>query len=179
MKHVVLTGFMAVGKTAVGRRLAKRLGYEFVDTDRLIEQDAGTSVAEIFEKVGEAEFRRRERALVAGLAPATPTVVATGGGTFVDEENQRALKALGVVVCLVTSLETVLQRVGRNDSRPLARGDARERLVELYEKRKPSYGRADVLVETDGLSVEQAVSRVLTMITPYIKDNVPGAATSS
>jgi shikimate kinase len=179
VKHVVLTGFMAVGKTAVGRRLAKRLGYEFVDTDRLIEQEAGSSVAEIFEKLGETEFRRLERALVGGLVLKTPTVVATGGGTFVDEENQRALKALGVVVCLVTSLETVLQRVGRNDSRPLARGDARPRLVELYEKRKPAYGRADVLVETDGLSVEQAVSRVLTMIAPYIKDNVPGAATPS
>ncbi len=179
MKHVVLTGFMAVGKTAVGRRLAKRLGYEFVDTDRLIEQETGSTVAEIFEKVGEVEFRRRERELVTGLKPAAATVIATGGGTFVDEENQRALKALGVVVCLVTSLETVLQRVGRNDSRPLARGDSRERLVELYEKRRPAYGRADVLVETDGLSVEQAVSRVLTMIAPYIKANLPGATSAS
>ena len=179
MKHVVLTGFMAVGKTAVGRRLAKRLGYDFIDTDRLIEQEAGMTVADIFEKLGEAEFRKRERAVVAGLSPASPSVVATGGGTFVDEENQRALKAVGVVVCLVTSVETVLERVGRNDARPLARGDARARLVELYEKRKPAYGRADVLVETDGLSVEQAVSRVLTMIAPYLKDNVPGAETSS
>jgi len=179
VKHVVLTGFMAVGKTAVGRRLAKRLGYDFVDTDRLIEQEARMVVSEMFEQLGEVEFRRREHALVAGLAPDLPTVIATGGGTFVDEENQKALKAIGVVVCLVTSLETILQRVARNDSRPLAKGDARERLTELYEKRKPAYGRADVLVETDGLSVEQAASRVLTMIAPYLKDNVPGAVTPS
>jgi len=179
VKHVVLTGFMAVGKTAVGRRLAKRLGYEFVDTDRLIEQHSAMSVAEIFEKLGEEEFRRRERELVAGLAPTAPTVFATGGGTFIDEENQRRLKAVGVVVCLVTSLETILQRVGRNEARPLAAGDARQRLTALYEKRKPAYGRADVLVETDGLSVDQAVSRVLTMIGPYLKDNVPGAVTPS
>jgi len=179
VKHVVLTGFMAVGKTAVGRRLAKRLGYEFVDTDRLIEQQSAMTVAEIFAKHGESEFRRRERETVAGLAPGVPTVFATGGGTFVDEENQRRLKRLGVVVCLVTSLETVLQRVQRNESRPLAAGDARQHLTELYEKRRPAYGRADVLVETDGLSVDQAVSRVLTMIGPYLKDNVPGAVTSS
>jgi len=179
VKHVVLTGFMAVGKTAVGRRLAKRLGYDFVDTDRLIEQNASMSVAEIFDKLGEGEFRRRERELVASLSPTAPTVFATGGGTFVDEENQPRLKAIGVVVCLVTSLETVLHRVGRNESRPLASGDARARLAELYERRKPAYGRADVLVETDGLSVEQAVSRVLAMIAPYIKDKVPGAVTPS
>jgi shikimate kinase len=179
VKHVVLTGFMAVGKSAVGRRLAKRLGYEFVDTDKLIEQNSAMSIAEIFEKLGEAEFRRRERELVAGFSPSTRTVFATGGGTFVDEENQRRLKALGVVVCLVTSLETVLQRVGRNESRPLAAGDARARLTELYEKRRPAYGRADVLVETDGLSVDQAVSRVLTMIAPYLKENVPGGVTPS
>lgn len=179
MKHVVLTGFMAVGKTAVGRRIAKRLGYEFVDTDKLIEQRGAMSIAEIFEKLGETEFRRRERELVASLAPSVPTVFATGGGTFVDEENQRCLKALGVVVCLVTSLETILQRVARNESRPLASGDARARLTELYEKRRPAYGRADVLVETDGLSVDQAVTRVLTMISPYLKENVPGGVASS
>jgi shikimate kinase len=172
VKHIVLTGFMAVGKTAVGRRLAKRLGYEFIDTDQLIEQQAGMSIAQMFERLGEAEFRERERRTIADLAPAKPTVIATGGGTFVDEENRRRLKHLGVVVCLVTSLETVLERVGRNDARPLAHGgDARRRLTELYEARKPSYGKADVLVETDGLTVDQAASRVYAMIAPHLKSN--------
>ena len=127
----------------------------------------------------ELRHGHRERELVASLSPSVATVFATGGGTFVDEENQRRLKALGVVVCLVTSLETILQRVARNGSRPLASGDARARLTELYEKRRPAYGRADVLVETDGLSVDQAVTRVLAMISPYLKDNVPRGLTSS
>jgi len=172
VKHVVLTGFMAVGKTAVGRRLAKRLGYDFVDTDQLIEQQAGMTIAEILEKLGEAGFRARERQVISELSLSKPTVIATGGGTFVDEENRRRLKHLGVVVCLVSSLETILDRVGRNDARPLAQGDARRRLSELYELRKPAYGKADVLVETEGLTVDQAVSRVSTMIAPYLKGSV-------
>lgn len=178
MKHVVLTGFMAVGKTAVGRRLAKRLGYEFIDTDQLIEQQAGMSIAQMFERLGEAGFRESERRVIADLAPAKPTVIATGGGTFVDEENRRRLKQLGVVVCLVTSLETILDRVGRNDTRPLAHGDARRRLTELYELRKPAYGKADVLVETEGLTVDQAVSRVSAMVAPHLKGNAAEATDS-
>jgi len=171
VKHVVLTGFMAVGKTAIGRRLAKRLGYEFVDTDQLIEQQAGMTISEMFESLGEPGFRERERRVIAALAPEKATVIATGGGTFVDEENRRRLKHLGVVVCLVTSIETILDRVGRNDARPLAQGDARRHLTELYELRKPAYGKADVLVETDGLTVDQAVSRVSAMIAPHLKGN--------
>jgi len=172
VKHVVLTGFMAVGKTAVGRRLAKRLGYDFIDTDQLIEQRAGMTIAEMFEKLGEAGFRARERQVISELTLSKPTVIATGGGTFVDEQNRRRLKHLGVVVCLITSLETILDRVGRNDARPLAQGDARRRLSELYEVRKPAYGKADVLVETEGLTVDQAVSRVSTMIAPHLKGHV-------
>jgi shikimate kinase len=175
VKHVVLTGFMAVGKTAVGRRLARRLGYEFIDTDQLIEQQSGMTIASIFERLGEAEFRARERQAIAELAPAKPSVIATGGGTFVEEANRLKLKQLGVVVCLVTSLETILDRAGRNDARPLAQGDARRRLTELYESRKPAYGKADVLVETDGLTVDQAVSRVFAMIAPYLKGDGPEA----
>jgi shikimate kinase len=178
VKHVVLTGFMAVGKTAVGRRLARRLGYDFLDTDQLIEQHAGMTIAQVFERLGEAEFRERERRTIAELALAKPTVIATGGGTFVDEENRRRLKQLGVVVCLVTSLETILERVGRNDARPLAQGDARRRLTELYEVRKPAYGKADVLVETDGLTVDQAASRVYAMIAPHLKSNAAEASGS-
>jgi shikimate kinase len=175
VKHVVLTGFMAVGKTALGRRLAKRLGYAFIDTDQLIEQQSGMTIADMFERLGEAEFRARERKTIAGLSPAKPSVISTGGGTFVDEENRIKLKSLGVVVCLVTSLETILERVGRNNARPLAQGDARRQLVELYETRKSAYGKADVLVETEGLSVDQAVSRVSTMIAPYLKSGAAEA----
>lgn len=174
MTHVVLIGFMGCGKSVVGRRLARRLGFGFVDLDHHIESSAGRSVADIFADDGEAAFRRLERDAVAALdgelSASGPTVVATGGGTFVDADNRRALHALGVVVCLVISLETVLDRVSGSPHRPLASGPgARERLERLYDERMPIYREADVLVETDHLTIDQAVSRVAAMIQPRLK----------
>lgn len=161
---------MASGKTAVGRRLARRLGYDFLDTDHLIEERAGRPISEIFAQGGEAEFRRLERETIAGLHPERPTVLATGGGTFMDKDSRVALHRLGPVVCLVTSLETTLERVGRNDKRPLASGtDAAERLTALYESRLPYYRMADVMVETDGLTVDQAAARVAGAIAPRLR----------
>lgn len=170
MPHVVLIGFMASGKTAVGRRLARRLGYDFVDTDEVIEKRAGRSIPAIFAADGEAAFRALEKSTVASLDLARPTVVATGGGTFLDADNRAALHRLGPVVCLVTSPEVILERVSRSDKRPLASGpDAAERLAKLYEARLPSYRLADVMVETDGLTVEQAAARVAAAIAPRLK----------
>jgi len=172
MSHVVLIGFMGSGKTAVGRRLARRLGYDFIDTDHLIEQRIGMPISEFFSRHGEAEFRRIEHEMVESLAPVRPSVIATGGGTFIQLNNRDALRRLGPVVCLVTSLETALERVGRNDSRPLASGkDAVTRLGKLLEERLPHYRTADVMVETDGLSVEQAVARVATALAPRLRDH--------
>lgn len=168
--HIVLTGFMAAGKTAVGRKLARRLGREFVDTDRLIEREAGCTIPEIFERCGEKEFRRLERDIVARLAPAAPAVIATGGGTFVDERNRERLRALGVVVCLVTSMDIAVERVKRSRKRPLAAG-GRAQMEKLFRKRMPAYRQADVLVETDGLSIEQSVARVLGMIAPRLNES--------
>jgi shikimate kinase len=161
---------MGVGKTAIGKRLAKRLGRPFVDTDHMIEGNEGADVAEIFEREGEAGFRAIERAVVAGLATAAPSVIATGGGTFIDDDNRNRLLEMGVVVCLVTKFETIMERVSRNARRPLAQGDARGRLAALYEERKSAYGKADVLVETDGLSVDQSAVRILNMIQPHLKE---------
>ena len=170
MLHVVLTGFMASGKTAVGRRLARRLGYDFVDTDQVIEEAANASVSEIFAREGEPAFRRLERETIERLSLARPTVIATGGGTFVDAENRATLHRLGPVVCLVTSPEVILERVSRSDKRPLAAGpDAAERLSKLYETRLPFYRMADVMVETDGLTVDQAATRVAAAIAPRLR----------
>lgn len=175
LSHVVLTGFMASGKTAVGRTVARRLGWEFLDLDHWIETQEGRSVAEIFAQDGESAFREIESRAVETLDLPSPTVIATGGGTFTFERNQIALRRLGVVVCLVTSLETVLERVGRNSKRPLAQGpDASERLTKLYEERLPAYRKADVLVETDGLTLAGAAGRVISMLGPRLKGQANG-----
>jgi shikimate kinase len=159
---------MAAGKSAVGRRLARRLGRDFIDTDALIEERAGRAITEIFEQDGEKEFRRLERETVAELEPQRPAVIATGGGTFIDERNRDRLRTLGVVVCLVTSIDTVVERSKKNMKRPLAAG-GRVQLEKLFRKRMPAYRQADVLVETDGLTIDQSVSRVLGMIEPRLK----------
>jgi len=170
MPHVVLTGFMATGKSAIGRRLARRLGYDFLDTDQVIEEKAGCPIHEIFKREGETAFRQLERETLRALDLPHSTVLATGGGTFVDADNREVLHRLGTVVCLVTSLEIILERVGRSDKRPLAKGpDAAERLTKLYESRLPFYRMADVMVETEGLTVEQAASRVAAAIAPRLR----------
>ena len=174
MKHLILTGFMAVGKTAVGKRIARRLGRDFIDTDSVIEERESMSIQQIFETRGEPEFRRIEREVVAGLAPDAPAVISTGGGTFVDPRNREALGRLGVVVCLVSSIDTILERVQRGGKRPLADGDARERLARLYQERMEAYRQADVLIETDGLTLEQSISRVLKMIEPRLRADSTG-----
>ncbi len=171
LTHVVLTGFMASGKTAIGRSLARRLGWDFLDLDGLIETTQGRSVAEIFAAEGESEFRRIEHEAVERLAPEVPTVISTGGGTYAFEENRNALRRLGVVVCLVTNMDTILERVRRNTNRPLAQGeDLEERLTALYASRLPSYRKADILIETDGLTVAGATARVLAMLAPRLRE---------
>ncbi|MFT4570218.1 MAG: shikimate kinase [Hyphomicrobiaceae bacterium] len=171
LTHIVLTGFMASGKTAVGRTVARRLGWDFIDLDHFIEAKEGRSVAEIFSTDGEAAFRDIENRAVVELALERSTVLATGGGTFTFERNRKALRELGVVVCLVTKLETILERAGRNSKRPLAQGPgADERLASLYEERLPSYRKADVLVETEGLTVHGAAARVIAMLAPRLRD---------
>ncbi len=161
---------MASGKTAVGRRLARRLGWDFIDTDELIESRKGCSISEIFARDGEDGFRRVESETVCALRPERPTVISTGGGTYMDEESRKALHRLGIVVHLVVSMPTVMKRVCRGKRRPLATGpDAERRLSGLLESRTPTYRLADVLVETDGLTIDQAVSRVMGMIEPRLR----------
>ena len=146
------------------------LGRPFIDTDQLIEERAGMSIAKIFDKHGEKWFRSLESEVIADLNPKEPAIIATGGGTFVSDTNREKLRQLGVTVCLVTSVETILERVGRNSKRPLAQGpEGRERLESLLQERMSSYRKADVLVETDALSIEQSTQRVLNMIEPRLK----------
>src|ERR1700752_1096640 len=119
MGLIVLTGFMGSGKSEVGRRLARRLGRAFIDTDELIEAHAGKSVASIFADDGEAAFRRLERDAVADAARRGEAVVALGGGAVLDPANVTVLRAAGVVICLTARPDAILARVGRGADRPL------------------------------------------------------------
>jgi shikimate kinase len=142
MANVVLTGFMGTGKTTVGRLLADRLGYEFVDTDAMIEEHHG-SIPQIFAAHGEPRFRRYEREVAAELAERDGLVISTGGRLMLDPVNAKVLGARAHVFCLTASLDTILARVtaaGVADERPLLAGrDVEERIALLLEARAEAY----------------------------------------
>ena len=169
MPQVILTGFMATGKTEVGRRLARRLGRPFVDIDGLVEAASGKKVADIFAGEGEARFRQLERAAVAEACLVPEAVIATGGGTLLDPENRRRLAASGPIVCLAASPEEILRRVGDPGNRPLladgsAGGDRLTRIRELLAERAPAYALATHAIDTSGLGVDEVVERVRALV---------------
>ncbi len=161
MRAVVLTGFMGTGKSEVGRRLAKRLGRAFVDTDELVETRAGKPVAAIFRDDGEPRFRALERAAVVDATARAGAVVALGGGAVLDPENLACVRANGVLVCLTARPETILARIGDVRRRPLlASGDPREIIERLLAERQEAYAAADLTVDTSERSAEEVVEEI-------------------
>jgi len=159
-----LVGMMGAGKSAVGPRLARRLGRSFLDTDREIERAAGRSVATIFADEGEAGFRARERAAVRA-AERGRAVVALGGGAIAQPGVAERLAARGTVVHLRARPETLLARIGDADARPLLRGvpadERRRRLEVLLAERRAAYESARIVVDTDGRSLEEVVEEIV------------------
>ena len=160
---VLLCGLMGSGKSRVGRALATRLGWDFVDTDERVEKAAGMKISEIFARDGEAAFRRLESEALAGL-PTHRAVVALGGGAVISAENRRRLREKGTLVWLDASPATLVERIGESQKRPLLAGldrAAREaRLTELRAERLAAYSEADLQVRTDGMSVEESAAAV-------------------
>lgn len=168
LPHLVFVGFMGVGKTTVGRRCAARLGYRFVDSDAVIEQRVGGSVANFFAEQGEAAFRKIEREVIAELAALNPgelpRVIATGGGVVLNPDNIEALRRGGIVILLTASPGAILRRVGNARSRPLLAGaeDPRQRVLDLLRARSPFYhGAAQGRVDTTRRSVDAICDDVI------------------
>lgn len=159
IRNIVLTGFMGTGKSTVGRLLARRLGFAFLDLDELIEKEAGMPVKDIFSSLGEAGFRALESRAIEKLSSGSlgsDLVVSTGGGAVVREENRARLKSFGTLVCLKASPEEILRRVGNRPERPLLFGpDREEKLHALFSERRASYADCDFEVDTTGHSVEE------------------------
>ena len=164
-RPVVLVGLMGVGKSTVGRRLAALLNWDFVDADDEIEEAAQRSVGEIFEEFGEAYFRDGERRVIARLLEESSGVIATGGGAFVDPETRSLILERGVSVWIDCDIETLVERTGRRDTRPLLKtGDPREILTRLLEERRPFYSQAHIRVESRDGPHMQTVMQILEAI---------------
>lgn len=161
-RPIVLVGLMGVGKSTVGRRLAHRLHLPFVDADEEIEVAAGMTVAEIFDRFGEASFRDGERRVIQRLIDGTPKVIATGGGAFVDGHTRALILAEAIAVWLDAHPDVLAERVRRRDTRPLLRGrDPREVLIELARVRNPLYALAPIRVASHKAPHEATVSAIL------------------
>jgi shikimate kinase len=148
-RPIVLVGLMGVGKSTVGRRLARRLGLPFVDSDAAIEDAAGYSAAEVFERFGEEDYRDGERRLVARLVDGQVRVIATGGGVFVDPKTRELLNKHTITVWLDAPVDILADRTSRRDTRPLLRnGDPKGMLKRLAEEERPSYSAAHIHVKS-------------------------------
>ena len=162
-KTVVMVGMMGAGKTAVGTALARLLAVPFLDSDEEIVHAADRSIAEIFERDGEAFFRARETEVLNRLLRGTPCVLSTGGGAFLSQTNRALIHDAGISVWLRADLELLWQRVRHKATRPLLRtANPRETLRGLYDARLPFYQMADLTVDSHyDLSVEDMAQRVV------------------
>lgn len=161
-RSLVLVGLMGVGKTCIGRRLARRLNLPFVDADDEIVMAAGCSIEELFERFGETVFRQGERRVIARLLDNGARVLATGGGAFVDADIRQRIRERGLSIWLRADLEILVRRTAGRTGRPLLkRGEPREILSNLMAARYPLYAQADITVDTGNEPPDHTVRRVI------------------
>jgi shikimate kinase len=163
VRNLVLVGFMGSGKSSVGREIARRWGFRFIDTDTTIRHKYRKSIPDIFATFGEPFFRDEENKALQELQASQEAVIATGGGIILQPRNHPLLRTLGVVVWLTASEETIWERVSRNQNRPLLRtNDPRTTIRHLMSTRYPLYGAvADITVETTGLTHQEVADQAV------------------
>jgi shikimate kinase len=159
-RNIILVGFMGTGKSTVGKRLAKVLGWSFVDTDAEIGDVTGLNISEIFRRHGETRFRSEERLVVKRLKEREHCIIATGGGTVLDPQNWEDLSKTGVMITLYAPLDEIYERIGHRSDRPLLKG-SREEVQKLWEERQPIYGKADWILDTTDKGIDEVVVEII------------------
>ena len=160
-RTIALVGMMGAGKSTVGRKLADSLGAGFVDSDDEIEKAASLTVQEIFERLGEQEFRRGERRVIERLVNGPAIVLATGGGAYLDPTTRALLKEKATTIWLRADLETIWKRVSRRDTRPLLKKpNPKQVLADLAAARAPIYAEADIVIDSGDAPASDAVRKI-------------------
>lgn len=166
-RNIILVGYMGCGKSTVGRKAARALEYQFLDTDSVIEEEEGVSIAKLFEIKGETYFREKETELLRRLLSGPKgNVIATGGGLPMREENAALLKELGTVIYLKPTIDTLVTRLSGDKTRPLLQNvNIREKVETMLAVRGPVYEAvADVVLETDGMSFYQIICKIENLV---------------
>ncbi|HEX6604057.1 MAG TPA: shikimate kinase [Sphingomicrobium sp.] len=168
-RPLVLVGLMGVGKSTVGRRLARRLGLPFIDSDAAIEDASGYSAAEVFERYGEQDFRDGERRLVARLIEGEVRVIATGGGAYVDPRTRELLNERAITIWLDAPIDILTERTGRRDTRAqLRNGDRKATLQRLSDERRRSYEEAHIHVKSGNGAHKDVVDAILRALEEHL-----------
>jgi len=164
-KNIVIAGFMGTGKSTVAKQLARKLKMEFVDTDQVIEENQGMSIADIFARYGEDYFRQQENKLVKELSQRENMVIATGGGTLLSSDNAKMLSQKGEIICLYADPATIYNRLKRKNNRPLLRGkNVLESINQLLKERKKVYDDIKLKIDTSDLSIKEVVERIIELL---------------
>jgi shikimate kinase len=167
-QNVALIGFMAVGKSAVGRSLAKKLRLRFVDLDQVIEKTAGMKISEIFVQKGEPYFRQLEKKTLAKVLQGEQQVIATGGGVIMDDDSLMLLRDRALLIGLTASVDVLLTRAGSSSKRPLLKeANRKEQVEELLTQRQNRYAQAHVTIDTSELTVAQVVEKIVRFIATH------------
>src|ERR1700681_351147 len=169
-RSVVLVGMMGVGKSSIGRRLAARLGVPFVDADSEIEKAAGMSIADIFARHGEADFRSGEARVIARLLDGGPQVLATGGGAVMNADTRAAIKAKGVSIWLNADFDILMRRISKrkNDRPMLQTEDPAATLRQLLAEREPFYAQSDLTVQSREVPHEAVVTEIVDGVASFL-----------
>ena len=164
-KNIYIIGFMGTGKTSVGKILAQSLNMDFLDLDNVIEAKESAKITNIFAQKGEPYFRKVEKEVLKEAAQKENLIVACGGGIVIDEDNVNLMKKTGKIICLAAKAETILDRTKGYAHRPLLNvSDPKVKIEELLNLRAPFYAKADYMIDTSNLSIEEVVSKILEIV---------------
>jgi len=179
-RSIVLVGMMGVGKSSIGRRLATRLGVPFVDADAEIEKAAGMSIADIFARHGEADFRSGEARVIARLLDGGPQVLATGGGAVMNPDTRATIKAKGVSIWLTAEFDVLMRRIAkRKNERPMLQtADPAATLRRLLAEREPVYALSDLTVQSREVPHDAIVAEIVRALAAFLSAAAPPGKTA-